>query len=307
MSQTPRNHSVTIAKAIAIILMVMGHAGIPAWANHFISMMHMPLFFFMSGYCFKKAYLFDAKKWLQKRFLGVYWPYVKYGMVFVLLHNIFLYYHIYSETFVFNGKPIHYYSLQETILRLVYVITMHGTERLLGGFWFLKALFWGSIIFYVIRKLFKNPFAGALLLLLLCLVTSFFHLSIPYLKIGSLELFAAFFIMAGHIFRKATISSQSIALSLISKWWLMIVFFIIVGIGSVYWPTSMLHYKWYHVIPYSITAIMGTIVLFSIGNWINHWNMSSNQVLTSGLFSKIRTFLVYTGGYTFNVLAWHSR
>ena len=72
MSQTPRNHSVTIAKAIAIVLMVMGHAGIPQWANHFISMMHMPLFFFMSGYCFKKAYLFDAKKWLQKRFLGVY-------------------------------------------------------------------------------------------------------------------------------------------------------------------------------------------------------------------------------------------
>ncbi len=305
MSQTPRNHSVTIAKAIAIVLMVMGHAGIPQWANHFISMMHMPLFFFMSGYCFKKAYLFDAKKWLQKRFLGVYWPYVKYGMVFVLLHNIFLYYHIYSETFIFNGKPIHYYSLQETIFRLVYVITMHGTERLLGGFWFLKALFWGSIIFYVIRKLFKNPFAGALLLLLLCFVTSFFHLSIPYLKIGSLELFAAFFIMAGHIFRKATISSQSIALSLISKWWLMIVFFIIVGIGSVYWPTSMLHYQWYHIFPYTITAIMGILLIFSIGNWIYHLKPYTNSKYKNIILNKTRKFLIFTGSHTLSILAWH--
>lgn len=213
--------------------------------------------------------------------------------------------HIYSETFEFNGKAIHYYSLQETLLRLVYVVTMYGTERLLGGFWFLKALFWGSIIFYVTRKLLSYTYYGVLMLLVTCLATSFFHLSIPFLKIGSLDLFAAFFIMTGHIFRRTTIGSQNLAENLISKWWLMIVFVIIIGIGSVYWPTSMLQYKWYHVIPYSITAIMGTIVLFSIGNWINHWNMSSNQVLTSGFFSKIRTFLVYTGGYTFNVLAWH--
>ena len=213
--------------------------------------------------------------------------------------------HIYSETFEFNGKAIHYYFLQETLLRLVYVITMHGTERLLGGFWFLKALFWGSIIFYVIRKLFKNPFAGALLLLLLCFVTSFFHLSIPYLKIGSLELFAAFFIMAGHIFRKATISSQSIALSLISKWWLMIVFFIIVGIGSVYWSTSMLHYQWYHIFPYTITAIMGILLIFSIGNWIYHLKPYTNSKYKNIILNKTRKFLIFTGSHTLSILAWH--
>lgn len=305
MSQTPRNHSVTIAKAIAIILMVMGHAGIPAWANHYLSLMRMPLFFFMSGYCFKEIYLasFEGKKWLRKRIKGIYWPYVKWGLFFVLMHNIFIYFHIYSETIVYNGKAVHYYSLQETLLRLLSVITMHGTERLLGGFWFLKALFWGSMIFYATRKLFSNLIICLTLLLLISFFTSYFHLSIPYMKIGSLDFFAAFFIMTGHTFRQIKIGNVNLAERLITNWWLILLFAIVVGVGSVYWPTSMLHYQWYHVVPYAFTAIMGTIILFSIGNWINHWNPSSNQFIRL----NIRNFLIYTGGYTFNVLAWHLR
>ena len=41
-----RDLSVSIAKGIAIILMVMGHAGCPDTMNRCLGMMHMPLFFF---------------------------------------------------------------------------------------------------------------------------------------------------------------------------------------------------------------------------------------------------------------------
>lgn len=40
-----RDNSVTIAKAIAIILMVMGHSGCPDGINHYLGMIRMPLFF----------------------------------------------------------------------------------------------------------------------------------------------------------------------------------------------------------------------------------------------------------------------
>lgn len=57
MCKSNRDHSVTIAKASTIILMVLAHAGCPRFLGAYIAMFHMPLFFIMSGYCFKTAYL----------------------------------------------------------------------------------------------------------------------------------------------------------------------------------------------------------------------------------------------------------
>lgn len=72
-----KDNSVTIAKAIAIILMVMGHSGCPDGINSYLGLIRMPLFFFMSGYCFKEAYLNTPKEYIKKRIKGVYWPYIK--------------------------------------------------------------------------------------------------------------------------------------------------------------------------------------------------------------------------------------
>jgi len=44
-----RDDSVSIAKGIAIILMVMAHARCPLWWQYHINMFHMPLFFFFSA------------------------------------------------------------------------------------------------------------------------------------------------------------------------------------------------------------------------------------------------------------------
>lgn len=56
-----RVESVTIAKAIGIILMVVGHSGLGGYPIRFIYLFHMPLFFFLSGYCFKESYLEGLK------------------------------------------------------------------------------------------------------------------------------------------------------------------------------------------------------------------------------------------------------
>ena len=56
-----RDEKITITKAMAIMLMVICHAGLPHVGGQFVTMFHMPLFFFVSGYCFKDKYLNDAK------------------------------------------------------------------------------------------------------------------------------------------------------------------------------------------------------------------------------------------------------
>ena len=67
-----REDRITISKALAIIFMVICHAGIPYYLNHFISMFHMPLFFFVSGYCFKDKYLDNKKLFVRNKIKGIY-------------------------------------------------------------------------------------------------------------------------------------------------------------------------------------------------------------------------------------------
>ena len=194
MKNNQRDNSVTIAKAIAILLMVLAHSGSPIWILHIAAMSIIALFLFMSGYCFKPYYLQSSKRksFILKRIKGLYWPYVKWGVVFVLLHNVFFSIGIYNDTSDFRGHVVHPYDTLETVKRLLSVMTMHGTERLLGAYWYLKAMFFGSLIFFATRLIIKKPWYGVLLLLIVTFITSYFNLKVPYLKIGSLDCFSAF-------------------------------------------------------------------------------------------------------------------
>ena len=72
-----RDNSISIAKAIAILLMVLAHTYFTQYGNQWINMFHMPLFFFFAGYCFKDKYINLPKDFLNKRIYGLYKPFCK--------------------------------------------------------------------------------------------------------------------------------------------------------------------------------------------------------------------------------------
>ena len=90
--KTGHNAYISAAKGIIIILMVIGHSGAPIPLQNSIYLFHMPCFFLISGYLFKEKYLNDAKQFIYKKVKGLYYPFVKWSLIFLLLHNIF--YHI---------------------------------------------------------------------------------------------------------------------------------------------------------------------------------------------------------------------
>lgn len=76
---------ITLTKAVGIILVVLAHA-MPTDHILFeiIYVFHMPLFFIMSGYCFKEKYLSDAKTFVIRKIKGIYVPFVLFSLPFLL-------------------------------------------------------------------------------------------------------------------------------------------------------------------------------------------------------------------------------
>ncbi len=136
MSTLKYDTRASIVKALCIILMVVGHAGAPKHMGEFIYNFHMPAFFFVSGYLFKEKYLDNIVNFVTRRVKSLWWPFVKWSLIFAILHNLFAYFHLYDNI----------YSLSDYKTKIFQIFTMTGSERLLGGFWFLKELLYASVI-----------------------------------------------------------------------------------------------------------------------------------------------------------------
>ncbi len=283
-----RNQSVTIAKGLAIILMVMGHARCPEYINNILSLMRMPLFFIMSGYCFKEKYLDQPKDFFNKRMKGIYLPYIKWSLFFLLIHNICFHLNIYNDIYGFKDKTSKLYEINDFLSHGVQILTkMGGHEQLLGGYWFLKSLFFGSFIFYFARKYIPNIKIGIILLLLLTISLSFFQIKIPYFAIGARETFAAFFMMFGHYYK-----TENFKIEYNNYFNIVVLIFVI--FGSFLWRASLTSFTYLQVVPYACSAIVGTLFIFNIGH-----------ILEKKVDSLISRFLIFVGNHTFNVLTWH--
>lgn len=145
MGDTKSNHDsrISAVKAICIILMVVGHSGCPQQMSKWIYLFHMPCFFFISGFLMKDKYLTDLWTFIKHRFKGLWWPFVKWSLVFLALHNVLEALHLYDTV----------YTWCDVADKAFHILTLTGSEQLLGGYWFLKELLYASIISILSLKL----------------------------------------------------------------------------------------------------------------------------------------------------------
>jgi fucose 4-O-acetylase-like acetyltransferase len=157
MSQ--RNYTISICKAIAIILMVVGHAEAPELLTNFIYTFHMPLFFITAGYFFTQRHVDEPWRFCASRFKGLYVPFLKWGILFLLLHNVWFHFGILNEQYGnWTGGVTHPYSLRMMVTRLVMMVySMSGYDEFMAGaFWFFRALLVSSILFMVLYRLLRE-------------------------------------------------------------------------------------------------------------------------------------------------------
>lgn len=135
-SDSTRNIALDIAKGLCIILMVVGHSGCPDWIRRMIYAFHMPCFFIISGMLYKAKYNSDGKTFVKRKVKTLWWPFVKWNIFLIIMHNILVYCHIYEIE----------YNFKYMTLKVLMTSVMWWFDPLVEGFWFVYALFVSSLL-----------------------------------------------------------------------------------------------------------------------------------------------------------------
>lgn len=122
-----RNTVISICKALAIILMVIGHADAPDVVSAFLYEFHMPVFFITAGYFFSLRYLNDEATFVKKRIKGLYIPFLTWAVFFLLIHNWMFDLGILNEQYGnWSGGVTHPYSWHQMQQNLWTMVTAMG-------------------------------------------------------------------------------------------------------------------------------------------------------------------------------------
>ena len=288
MEISGRNPVVSMVRGIAIILVVIGHS-LPSdnWVRNYIYMFHMPLFFFVSGYCFKEKYLGDGMTFVRHRLRGLWWPFVKYGVPMVLLHNVFCSLHIYGS--LCNIAPYTPLQMGKAVLTQ---LVMNGAEPMLGAYWFLNTLLGASLLFYFCHRVVSSKLTLAILILgsAVCL------LLMPY--VGGMRIvfricFAGTYMALGHVFASISYLKSKHSIHYI----LVIMFAVLVAVGEMFLPHEMIAVTLTTMLPSMLVALMGIIMLWGLCQW---FITASNRLTT-----KLSNMLNFVGNNTLTILTWH--
>lgn len=225
-----REYWIDVCKGMGIILVLLAHAikkECILWIA--INQFHMPLFFVISGYLYTgrdKIFTF-----VYKKLKGLYIPYLISSLI---MYAIFV--RIGQEPF--------------SVTELVKILIMYRTGPLLGALWFLRVLFWASIIYDCFNRIISKK---ALFFLSIILLTIGVHISLP-LRLSNI-LVAIGFMAIGNRAKE-------------HKWnvneWLFIPCFAIVWIASLYTRVSVSTNTYTIPILFIVIALIGTVGTVSL-------------------------------------------
>ena len=278
--ETKKDTSLDIAKGIGILLMVIGHTGCPKWLHDSIYSFHMPLFFILSGICLSEKRLKNSyKDYAYSRIKRLYLPFIKYGLFFYTF-NLIINISIYDRSISIIG------SLKDLGL----IFAMIQTPDLVAGYWFLTALFFASILGFILLKIVRNKICKLLLIpLLLVLMIVFQKYGIHFLELFSYKTvyYTALF-LGGYLYKKQICEMAFKCRSFCAVFFLLICT-LVTSLCNLHTATDS---------PYEILLVFCLSVFGSIGTiWICKDIAKYTKCLSKGL--------KYLGEKTMDILTWH--
>lgn len=296
----------SIAKGIAIILMVAGHAECPEPLINFLYLFHMPLFFMAAGYFFSRKNVDNPWNFCARRFKGLYVPFVKWSLFFLLIHNLMFEIGVLNEEYGnWSGGVTHPYTLHGALQRAVTIVTGMGgyDEFLAGAFWFFRALLITSILFLVFYRLIdgkKSWLTGWRTAAVICAAALLFAcfkigtgVKAYVVQGGIRETWGVLFFGLGMIYRHAE-QTGAIGRSKPLYWTATIVSAGILCVGTVnHWAGMNLTPKMRDVLTLPLTGAAGFFLTYQLSKYIDRKE------------TLLKRFLVYCGNMTVYVYVFH--
>lgn len=171
-------------KGLAIILMLFIHA---PFLNLGITLSFVvPVFFMVSGVFLPSCETgSDLRIFILKKIKSLYIPYITVNLLFLAFHNFFVHVNFYTdnpEVLVLLPDVMLYseYSVSQFMKRIVLTLSSLGGTQLGGATWFLRSLFFSSILYELlnyafarlgINKLLFHWIAGIFFLIVSCLLS----------------------------------------------------------------------------------------------------------------------------------------
>lgn len=171
---------IDLAKGIGIILMVIGHMpSIPSAVHNWIFSFHMPLFFFLSGYMFKKKKVKVCFRNSIRKYLE---PYFIYSVLFIIVDYIFF-------------KDIN--AMKESTKR--FLLGQGGFDVL----WFFVSMFWIQTIYNFIEETIDDEKSVRSAVIALSVVATILKIGIAFKF--STSIVSILFFATGAEFRKVEV------------------------------------------------------------------------------------------------------
>lgn len=154
MRNKKRIEWIDLARGIAIVAVVIGHSlgkYFPGYFGNFIFAFHMPIFFVLSGYLYKRK----SKIFLLKNsFLNLLIPYLTTILIEL---GLLLFYRIFPNSIIAPSKTS---SVKEFLISSIYasggtvqVPYFNTTLMPIGALWFLVAMFFATQIFNLVMTI----------------------------------------------------------------------------------------------------------------------------------------------------------
>ena len=160
-----RDPKIDSAKAIGIVLMVLGHCGIPWTLRDFIFSFHMPLFFIFSGYFYNER---ETSVVLKKGYTQLIRPYLITAFASIILCLVAQNYKI---------------ALQK-VVGMIYGAgsgyVLGYKLPVIGPIWFLLALFWCKVIYNILYKATKYTFLITFVISTISFIFGKYVMALPF-------------------------------------------------------------------------------------------------------------------------------
>ncbi|MFO1497456.1 MAG: acyltransferase family protein [Verrucomicrobiota bacterium] len=160
-SSGDRVRSIDVARALGVIGVILGHAWYGSAAERIALSFDLPLFFFVGGYVYSEKYSERPSLAVVKRLRTLYFPFVRWGLFWLLLHNVLYEVGIYSSLTGYLDQPSRWYTWRDFVDASLRIVTFRGTEPMAGALWFLASLYLTNIFFaltsFAVLKMVGRP------------------------------------------------------------------------------------------------------------------------------------------------------